>query len=69
MRVTIDLELQEKAALTELAQRERRDPRDQAALIIRETLINCGLLKADPIMPISTQPAQNNPQAVRHVTG
>jgi hypothetical protein len=57
-RVTIRLETQERDALWELAQRERRDMRDQAALIIRHELEREGLLQ--PVT--STQAAQ----AVQH---
>lgn len=47
MRVTIYLEQEEREALTHLAQRERRDPRDQAALMIREDLQRRGLLPVE----------------------
>jgi hypothetical protein len=43
----IDLEFQEREALIDLAQRERRDPRDQAALLLREKLIERGVLPKD----------------------
>jgi hypothetical protein len=55
MRVTIQLEIQERDALVTLAQIERRDPRDQAALIIRDELVRRGLLTTDST---STQPAR-----------
>jgi len=61
MRVTIYLDQQERDALSNLAQRERRDPRDQAALIIRHELQRAGLLPADTS---TAQPQQ--PQAARH---
>ncbi len=43
-RITITVEEAERQALIELAQKERRDPRDQAALIIRGELERRGLL-------------------------
>lgn len=46
-RVTITLEAKERDALCVLAERERRDPRAQAALIIRRELERAGLLPVD----------------------
>lgn len=43
-RFTIRLQTDEKDAIWRLAQEERRDPRDQAALIIRQELERRGLL-------------------------
>jgi len=43
----IKLRPSERKALMVLAKRERRDPRDQAALIIRRELEQRGLLPAD----------------------
>jgi hypothetical protein len=43
-RITISLRDQEKIALRTLAEREFRDPRAQAALIIRLELEHLGLL-------------------------
>ena len=44
-RLTIRLEEDESAAIWKIAQRERRDVRDQAALIVRRELEREGLLK------------------------
>jgi hypothetical protein len=46
-RITISLRDQEKIALRELAEKEFRDPRAQAALIIRQELERRGYLQAD----------------------
>lgn len=49
-RVVVSLKTAERDALVELAQRERRDPREQAALIVVRELERAGLLgtvKAD----------------------
>lgn len=46
-RITINLQDQEKNALRALAEHEFRDPRAQAALIIRQELERRGLLNAD----------------------
>lgn len=43
-RVTITLEQDERSALVALANQERRDPRQQAALILRRELERLGLL-------------------------
>jgi hypothetical protein len=51
-RLTITLMQDERTALWELAQRERRDMRDQAALIIRRELEREGLLQ-----PVTTAQA------------
>ena len=55
-RVFVPLNSEERKALRVLAERERRDPRDQAALIIRADLEKRGLLPADP------QPADQSAQ-------
>lgn len=43
-RMMIPLEIDEKQAIISLADREKRDPRQQAALLIRQQLENLGLL-------------------------
>jgi hypothetical protein len=43
-QVTVKLKNEEKDALQQLAERERRDPRDQAALIVVRELERAGLL-------------------------
>lgn len=58
LRITVPLQIDERDALISLAQRERRDPRDQAALIIRRELERAGLLPADPPVPLAAQSAQ-----------
>lgn len=47
-RIIIKLENIERDALVQLAGRELRDPRDQAALIIRHALTRRGFLSAPP---------------------
>jgi hypothetical protein len=44
-RIMVELEENEKHALWILAERERRDPRGQAALLIRSGLEKAGLLQ------------------------
>jgi hypothetical protein len=46
-RIMITLQTDERAALFDLAERERRDPRDQAALFVRDGLRREGLLLTD----------------------
>lgn len=50
-RVTVTLKLHEREALVALARQERRDPRDQAALIVVRELERTGLLPAVKAMP------------------
>ena len=45
-RITLTLEISEKSALIKMAEREMRDPRAQAVLIIRKELQQNGLLPA-----------------------
>ena len=51
-RITINLEREERAALMQLAERERRDPRSQAAWLIRQQLEQLGLL---PLAPVGSE--------------
>lgn len=44
-RITVSLLRAEKAALMQLAERERRDPRAQAAMLIRRELERLGLIQ------------------------
>lgn len=44
-RITITLERTERAALQQLAAQERREPKAQAAILIRKQLENLGWLK------------------------
>ena len=57
-RLMVTLETKERDALWSLAQRERRDARDQAALFIRQKLIECGLLPTDAPTPVTTSTTQ-----------
>jgi hypothetical protein len=54
MRLAVTLEQEERDALLVLAQQERRDPRDQAAMLIRRELERMGLL---PLAPRTEAPA------------
>ena len=64
-RVIVNLQVSERDALRTLAKRERRELRDQAAVIIRCELERAGLLPADTPTPIVVQPAQG----VSHASG
>jgi len=44
LRMTINIELDERDALVKLAHQQHRDFRQQAAMLIREKLIELGLL-------------------------
>lgn len=46
-RVTVTLKTAEREALVKLAQRERRDPREQAAKIVADELARRGLLPTE----------------------
>jgi len=54
LRIIITLNEQEKKALIVLAEREMRDPRAQAALIIRKALEFEGLISAMDSEPLET---------------
>jgi len=56
-RISIPVTIPERDALIRLSQIERRDPRDQAALLIRQALEQAGYLPAHQ-QPTST-PARN----------
>ncbi len=56
-RITITLKPNEKTALLQLAERERRYPGDQAAWLIRQALEAQDLLSDEP-----GDPAQGEPQ-------
>lgn len=47
-RIMIPLDAEERFALVELAKQERRDPRNQAAVMIRRELERQGLLPPEP---------------------
>jgi hypothetical protein len=64
-KIMIDLELPEREALITLAQRERRDPRDQAALFVRDGLQRAGLLPTDTTPPTTQITAQGAEHAAR----
>jgi len=57
-RITISLRDQEKTALRALAEKESRDPRAQAALIICQELERRGLLVSDESTVPEPAPAQ-----------
>jgi hypothetical protein len=51
-RIGVALTDSERAALWKLGRRERRDPRDQAAILIRKGLEHEGLI-ADELAPVA----------------
>lgn len=70
-RITISLRDQEKTALRALAEMEFRDPRAQAALIIRQELKRRGLLDIDAQSDgtfVDEPPAHEIKQKETHVT-
>jgi len=58
-KIVIFLIPQERDALIELAKREFRDPRSQAAFIIRQTLERYGLLETNFSQTKSIREVQN----------
>lgn len=44
-RITVTISVEEAKALSELASEQRRDRRDQAAILIQQQLEQCGALK------------------------
>lgn len=59
-RIVIHLKDHEEKALVDLAQREFRDPRSQAALIVLNELKRRGLITTDQPKIESTQNANQN---------
>ena len=57
MRFSTPLTVSERAALFKLARHERRDPRDQAALIVRRELERLGLIEPEMKHADETQAA------------
>ncbi len=49
-RILISLDGTERSALNQLAERERRDPRDQAAVLVRRELEREGLIRSVPVV-------------------
>lgn len=47
-RITVTLQREERSALARLAEQERRDPRAQAAMLVREALERLGFLQPAP---------------------
>jgi hypothetical protein len=54
-RIVIWLDGKERSALAELAENERREPRAQAAYLIRQSLEQLGLLQPTPPTPSKIQ--------------
>jgi len=52
-RLTVQLQIDEQMALAELARQERRDARNQAAVIIRRELERRGLLSNEQVEPLA----------------
>ncbi len=60
-RFMIPLSQDERAALVQLADTEARDPRRQAALIIRQKLEELGLIAPKPLAQAATDTTADNP--------
>ncbi len=65
-RISINLLPDECEVLIALSERERRTLRDQAAVIIRETLIERGLLLSAPPPDLPTSSTTSTHQAASH---
>ena len=50
-KIYVPLDESERRALIQLSLAEKRDPRKQAALFIRQSLVNLGLLPPAPTIP------------------
>ncbi len=64
-RLTLTLPLIERDALIQLAEREYRDPRAQAALIIRNELERLGLVVTSDAQANQAGPILTNPPYVK----
>jgi hypothetical protein len=67
-RMMIVLSVLERDALCKLAQGEFRDPRAQAAFIIRQELVQCGQLTAKSESPAIIHPS-TKPNGVQDAAG
>ena len=63
-RIVISLTGAERSALSELAQRELRQPRDQAHLILRRELERLGLLSPNDAVTQTQKPIKEQPNKV-----
>lgn len=59
-KITLTLKFEEKQALLELADEQRRDPHEQAALFIREALEARGLLNENNKSDVKTSVGVRN---------
>lgn len=66
MRIMITLLDDERKALRILARRERRDLREQAALIIRHELEQLGFLTLDAPAQVVRPDAERDAEGVKH---
>lgn len=64
-RLTITLHPKERDALQRLAMRERRNPQDQAAFMLRRDLVTLGLLPGDSALAVLA-PDKPKPCEVTH---
>lgn len=62
IRITITLSQEEKDALIKLAEQKRRDPRAQAAMMIRRVIEEYGLIPWRPGSPIPHPPPIQPPE-------
>ncbi len=61
-KVYVPLSETERKALIQLGLSEKRDPRQQAALLIRQQLERLGLLQPTPTIPPKVEVTQNEHQ-------
>ena len=68
IRIMITITKEEKAALIKLAELQRRDPRDQAAILINQELISYGLIPWRPLtfFQMEVQDPDDNSQLLLH---
>jgi hypothetical protein len=57
-QIRVSLKPSERAALRQLASRERRDPRDQAAIIVVRELQRAGLLPEQAVKAAGPAPVE-----------
>jgi hypothetical protein len=64
-QLTINLKPTEKEVLLDLANREQRDPRNLAGMLVREALEHRGLLTSNKVQNNSLKPETGNDRSAK----
>lgn len=68
VRIMVTLTQEEKSALVTLGKMQRRDPREEAAVLIRRGLTEYGLIAWDPpqILPLAFEDPERGIELLHH---